>query len=156
MEKTITAELDEYQPVTPPMTPMPLCVDSNTIEECLKKPKENEPAKTVLVTVPETTEDTPWFKVVLQLLFCERGAFFAAVGIMGLLLIVAHDHRKTLDNFSGEIQLLKIQFENIDQENRMLKATLQELEMRLQNNPELAGNGEMNPGVIDKITQPDD
>ena len=154
MEKTITADLDEYQPVTPPTTPFlsPLCVDSNSVEEFIKEPKENEPAKTVPVTVSEATEDTQWFRIVLQLLFCERGAFFAAVGIMGLLLIIAHDHGKSLDNFSQDIQLLKMQFEDLEQENQMLKATLQELETRFQNNPELTANNEMNPTIKDETT----
>lgn len=107
MERTITAEVDDFQPLTPPQTP--------TVTDCIDKVEE---------TLKKTQDETD-YKSSMK--------FYACIIFAGILLLNDVLYFRVLVRHRNVSNALTARFEALEQENLQLKTLLSELEARFQN-----------------------
>lgn len=107
MERTITAEVDDFQPLTPPQTP--------TVTDCIDKVEE---------TLKKTQDETD-YKSSMK--------FYACIIFAGILLLNDVLYFRVLVRHRNASNALTARFEALEQENLQLKTLLSELEARFRN-----------------------
>lgn len=159
MEKTMIADPDEYHDhgmITPPTTPNFL-VDA--IEKNIVCPKKESNDKETVVAEEEKQEIsiTNFCQKKVAILGFALAAVLTAV-VLFSQAIVLRNHGRSINNISLELEILRIRFEALEQENQLLKSNLYDLEASFRDVPvdkiaervvELP-----QPVVDDKLTRP--
>lgn len=137
MEKTISVD---YQPVTPPTTP--LSIDAATVTDCFDVSTTDE--------VLESGKE----RATSRLFFSGRSvAISLLIGVLALLLSTAFIHKNALANVSLEIEVLNARIRILEHENQLLKSSLEEVEIRFPGDLKLKIDTNMNSAPKDSLSK---
>jgi len=125
MERTITADVDDFQPLTPPQTPR--------LDDCIEKVDET------VKQAQEEADNKSSKKFYVCIVFA--GVLF----LNAVLCFLVARHRNAIVNLRLDFHALSARFEALEQENQHLKTLLSELEARFQNDDVGSGGRDTNP-----------